>query len=33
MGILGNILWSIVGGGIISMGYLTGGILLCLTII
>jgi len=33
MSLLGNVLWIVLGGFLISLGYLIGGILLCLTII
>jgi uncharacterized membrane protein YccF (DUF307 family) len=33
MSLLGNVLWIIFGGFLIALGYLIGGILLCVTII
>lgn len=33
MSVIGNIIWLIFGGLIVALGYLIGGILLCVTII
>ncbi len=33
MKILGNLIWALLGGWLICLGYLTGGIVLCCTII
>ncbi len=33
MGVLGNIIWLIFGGFLVGLGYIVGGLALCLTII